>query len=134
MKTSSRSHPVSSESAKPPLLIVPYVHDSLSGGKEASSPPQDSLSGASRSGAVRPRRLSGLGSVGAGRYGFVQLHAERRRWSLQAAVTRLAHATGLKQLLAWHRDLLIATAGTEHIPAVPAGGGRGWERTERKRR
>lgn len=26
MKTSSQSHSVSSESAKPPLLIVPYIH------------------------------------------------------------------------------------------------------------
>ncbi len=36
VKTSSQSHPVSSESAKPPLLLVPYIHDSLSGGKEQS--------------------------------------------------------------------------------------------------
>lgn len=62
-----------------------------------------------------------LGSVGAGGDGFVQLDVQERRGNLQAAETRLAHSTGLKQLLAWHRDLLIATAGTEHIPTIPAG-------------
>ncbi len=116
MKTSSQSHPVSSESAKPPLLIVPYIHDSLSGGKEASPSPHNSLWSVSvSSAAVR------LGSVGAGGDGVVQLDVQGRRGRLQAAETRITHATGLKQLLAWHRDLLIATAGTEHIPTIPAG-------------
>lgn len=115
MKTSSQSHPVSSESAMPPLLIVPYIHDSLSGGKEASSAPHNSLwSVLVSSAAVR------LGSVGAGGDGVVQLDVQGRRGSLQAAETRITHATGLKQLLAWHRDLLITTAGTEHIPTIPA--------------
>lgn len=40
---------------------------------------------------------------------------------LEAAVAGLTDAAGLEQLLAWHWDLLVATAGTEHVTAVPAG-------------
>lgn len=76
---------------------------------------------------------AGLGSVGAGRDGFVQLHLQSRCGNLQVAETRPTHTTGLEQLLAWHRDLLIATAGTEHIPTIPAGGGRGRGSRERDR-
>ncbi len=72
------------------------------------------------SGASRVLRSGASGSVGAGGEGFVQLDVQGRRESLQTAETGLAHSTGLKQLLAWHRDLLIATAGTEHIPTIPA--------------
>lgn len=72
-----------------------------------------------------------MGSVGAGRDGFVQLDLQSRRGSLQVAETRPTHTTGLKQLLAWHRDLLIATAGTEHVPTIPAGGDKGRESRER---
>lgn len=39
---------------------------------------------------------------------------------LEIAVAGLTDATGLKQLLAWHWDPLVATAGTEHVTAVPA--------------
>lgn len=70
------------------------------------------------------------GLIGAGGDGFVQLKLQRRSWGLQAAVTRLTHPAGLKQLLTWHRDLLITTTGTENIPTVPAGGDR--ERNFRK--
>lgn len=63
---------------------------------------------------------SGLRSVGAGRDGFLQLYLQRRRRDQQVAETQPAHAAGFKQLLARHRNLLIATAGTEHIPTIPA--------------
>lgn len=64
---------------------------------------------------------SSEGSVGARRDGFVQLQFQRRRAELQAAVAGPADAAGLKQLLAWHWDLLVAAAGAEHVAAVPAG-------------
>lgn len=69
--------------------------------------------------------MSGLGIlVGASSDGFLQLQVQGHTGQLQAAVTGLADAGGLKQLLAWHGDLLIAAAGAEHIPTVPAGGDR----------
>lgn len=60
-------------------------------------------------------------SVGAGRDGFVQLQVQGSRAELQAAVAGLTDAAGLEQLLAWHWDLLVTAAGTEHVTAVPAG-------------
>lgn len=57
-------------------------------------------------------------SVGAGCNGLLQLQGS---WAmLEIAVAGLTDATGLKQLLAWHWDPLVATAGTEHVTAVPA--------------
>lgn len=44
---------------------------------------------------------------------------------LEAAVAVLTDPAGLKQLLTWHWDLLVATAGTEHVSAVPAERGTG---------
>ena len=44
---------------------------------------------------------------------------------MEVAVAGLADAAGLEQLLAWHWDLLVATAGAEHVTTVPAGGGQG---------
>lgn len=64
------------------------------------------------------------GSVGAGSDGLVQLALQRGRARLQATVAALTHSAGLKQLLARHRDLLVTTAGAEHVTAVPAGGSR----------
>lgn len=64
---------------------------------------------------------SSEGSVGARRDGFVQLQVQGRRAELEAAVAGLTDAAGLKQLLAWHWDLLVAAAGAEHVAAVPAG-------------
>lgn len=61
-------------------------------------------------------------SVGAGCDGFVQLQVQRCRAELQATVAGLTHPAGLKQLLVWHRDLLVTAAGAEHVAAVPAGG------------
>lgn len=58
-------------------------------------------------------------SVGARRDGFFQLQGGRAE--LQAAVAAFADAAGLKQLLARHRDFLVAAAGTEDVTAVPAG-------------
>lgn len=63
-------------------------------------------------------------SVGAGCDGFVQLQVQRGLSELQATVAALTHSAGLKQLLAWHWDLLVTTAGAEHVTAVPAGGRR----------
>lgn len=40
---------------------------------------------------------------------------------LEDAVAVLTDAGGLEQLLAWHRDLLVATSGAEDVTAVPAG-------------
>lgn len=59
-------------------------------------------------------------SVGAGCDGFLQLQVQGSRAELEAAVAGLADAAGLEQLLAWHWDLLVAAAGTEHVTAVPA--------------
>lgn len=57
-------------------------------------------------------------SVGAGCNGLLQLQGS---WAmLEIAVAGLTDTTGLKQLLAWHWDPLVATAGTEHVTAVPA--------------
>lgn len=64
------------------------------------------------------------GLVGAGGDGFLQLQVQGSRAELEAAVAGLTDATGLEQLLAWHWDLLVATAGAEHVTAVPAGGHR----------
>lgn len=63
-------------------------------------------------------------SVGAGCDGLVQLQVQRGRAELQATVAGPAHSAGLKQLLAWHWDLLVAAAGAEDVAAVPAGGRR----------
>lgn len=59
--------------------------------------------------------------VGAGCDWFLQLHGVGSCIDLEAAIAGLTHTSGLKQLLAWHRDLLVAAAGTEHIPTVPTG-------------
>lgn len=63
-------------------------------------------------------------SVGARCDWFVQLQVQRRRAELQATVAGLTDAAGLKQLLAWHWDLLVAAAGAEHVTTVPAVGRR----------
>lgn len=60
-------------------------------------------------------------SVGAGCDGFLQLQVQGSWAELEAAVAGLTDAAGLEQLLAWHWDLLVTTAGTEHVTAVPAG-------------
>lgn len=59
-------------------------------------------------------------SVGAGCDGFLQLQVQGSWAELEAAVAGLTDAAGLEQLLAWHWDLLVTTAGTEHVTAVPA--------------
>ncbi len=118
---------ISSESAKPPSPHRSIYTWFPFGGERTVS------------GASRVLRSGASGSVGAGGEGFVQLDVQGRRESLQTAETGLAHSTGLKQLLAWHRDLLIATAGTEHIPTIPAevrrrGGGSQRKSSERKKK
>lgn len=67
-------------------------------------------------GPAPPRAL-----VGAGCDWFLQLHGVGSCIDLEAAIAGLTHTGGLKQLLAWHRDLLVAAAGTEYIPTVPTG-------------
>lgn len=39
---------------------------------------------------------------------------------MKAAIARLAHSTGFKELLAGNWNLLITTTGAEHIPTIPA--------------
>lgn len=67
-------------------------------------------------------------SVGAGCDGFLQLQVESSRADLEAAEAVLTDPAGLEQLLAWHGDLLVATAGAEHVTAVPAGDTHRWVR------
>lgn len=62
-----------------------------------------------------------MGLVGAGSDGL-QLQVHRSCVELEAAVAGLTYAAGLKQLLAWHRGLLVTTAGAEHITTVPIWG------------
>lgn len=59
------------------------------------------------------------GSIGAGCDWFV--HLQGGGANLQAAVAAPADAGGLEELLARHRDLLVAAAGAEDVTAVPAG-------------
>lgn len=63
--------------------------------------------------------LSGT-SVGAGCDGLLQLQVQGSSVELKAAVAGLTDTAGLKQLLAWHWDFLVTTAGAEHITTVPA--------------
>lgn len=39
---------------------------------------------------------------------------------MEAAIARLAHSTGFKELLARNRNLLVTTTGAEYIPTIPA--------------
>jgi hypothetical protein len=38
---------------------------------------------------------------------------------MEAAIARLAHSTGFKELLARNRNLLVTTTGAEYIPTIP---------------
>lgn len=60
------------------------------------------------------------GSIGAGCDGFLPVQVQGGRAELEAAVASLTDAAGVEKLLAWHWDLLVAAAGTEHVTAIPA--------------
>lgn len=38
---------------------------------------------------------------------------------MEAAIARLAHSTGFKELLARNRNLLVTTTGAKYIPTIP---------------
>lgn len=39
---------------------------------------------------------------------------------MEAAIARLAHSTGFKELLAGNWNLLVTTTGAEYVPTIPA--------------
>lgn len=38
---------------------------------------------------------------------------------MEAAIARLAHSTGFKELLAGNWNLLVTTTGAEYVPTIP---------------
>lgn len=66
-----------------------------------------------------PRLLPAAPSVGGGSDGLLQFEVKAGAAGVQAAVARLAHSAGFKELLAGNGHLLVTAAGAEDVAAIP---------------